>query len=325
MEDDDSAVVVIDPKGDVVLGLNCSDVKKKLLVSSKILSMVSPVFAAMFSSRFKEGLHSVTPGSSLEIPLPEDDAIAFETICNVVHYRHKHIPTEPSLEELMNIAIIADKYELCETLCGYSVIWLHSGIKKYTGKSYNATNCCKLLSAAYILDTPDEFARISWDIVLNHVGPYINLPGITDHAIITHDMMAEFDARTANIRADLVNALCRSLGASVNCNKENCSGILYIVSEYIKELRRSQLWPLSDMYQDESLITTYQKLLDVEPKRKQCAGSYCRVCTGPMFTFAGYLRDWKETVFTPQFGICLDCVKTGRESLRKKECRIRHP
>ena len=70
MEDDDSPAVEIDPNGDVVLILN----GKKLLVSSKILSMASRVFAAMFSSQFREGLHNATPGIIPTIPLPEDDA-----------------------------------------------------------------------------------------------------------------------------------------------------------------------------------------------------------------------------------------------------------
>ncbi|MCJ1382309.1 hypothetical protein MMC17_005422 [Xylographa soralifera] len=205
MEDDNSPVVEIDPKGDVVLELNCSDATTRLLVSSKILAMVSPVFAAMFNSQFKEGLHNTKPGLYPAVPLPEDDAIAFEVICNVVHYRHKHVPLDPPLKQLVNIAIIADKYEIREPLYAYSVLWLRSGMKNHTGKNHIAADWNKLLFAAYVLDTPDEFTSISWEIMLYHVGPYLSLSGITYQALITHDPMAEFDARAAKIHNELID------------------------------------------------------------------------------------------------------------------------
>ncbi|MCJ1397827.1 hypothetical protein MMC11_001023 [Xylographa trunciseda] len=324
MENAKSSVVEIDPKGDVVLVLNCQDEKKKLLVSSRILSMVSPVFAAMLNSQFKEGLHNVTPGISHKVSLPDDDAIAFEIICNVIHYRHKHVPIDPSLEQLVNIAVIADKYELREPLFGYSVVWLQSGIKNNTGMKYNAKHCNTILFAAYALDAPEEFARISWEIVLNHVGPYLNLPGITGHDIPPNDMMAEFDARTAKFCTGLVNAICDSLGTPVGRQREMCSGVLHIVPAYISDLQSWQIWPPFAGLRDMSLNDTYEKLLRIEPKKKHCGKGYCNFCDDPKFSFAGHLRSWKESTFAPQFGICLDCVKTGRESLRKKECRVKH-
>jgi hypothetical protein len=45
-----------------------------LLVSSKVLSLASPVFEAMFKPHFKEGVeHHLPLGEPLIIPLPEDD------------------------------------------------------------------------------------------------------------------------------------------------------------------------------------------------------------------------------------------------------------
>ncbi|MCJ1432887.1 hypothetical protein MMC27_002245 [Xylographa pallens] len=318
MEDNDTPVVEIDPNGDVVVLLNW----KKLLVSSKILSMASRVFAAMFSSRFKEGLQNATPGIISTVSLPEDDAIAFEIICDVIHYRHKLIPTDPSLNQLVNIAIIADKYELYEALYAYSVVWLQSGIKNCNGKIHEVADWNKLLLAAYILDTPGEFARISWEIILNHVGQYRWLD-VTDQVRITHTMIVEFDARSANLRTDLVNTVGTALYRPLENGR--CTGSINAVSDYLYKLNEQELWPLTDAFKEKTLLGIYDRLICVEPQRKKCKGtsSDCS-CSKTEFTFSGVLRAWKDTAFASQFGVCLDCVKTGRGSLRKKECRVEH-
>jgi hypothetical protein len=48
--------VMIDPDGDVLLQVGSSEPKAHLLVSSKVLSLASPVFAVMLSPQFKEGI-----------------------------------------------------------------------------------------------------------------------------------------------------------------------------------------------------------------------------------------------------------------------------
>ena len=47
----------------------------------------------------------------------------------------------------------------------------------------------KLLIAAYILAIPDAFARISWEILLIHVGPFIDLQGVSDHNIVPRALL----------------------------------------------------------------------------------------------------------------------------------------
>ena len=218
-------------------------------------------------------------------------------------------------------------------------MWLQSGTKNCTGKVYNVADWNKLVFAAYVLDTPGEFARITWEIILNHVGPY-RCFDVTEEAGITPDTigefldrlscivetdprLAEFDARSANLRTDLVNAV----GTALYTPLENgcCTGGIKAVSEYLYRLREQNLWPLTDAFKEKSLLGIYDKLICVEPQRKKCKVEYADCsCFNAEFTFSGVLRDWKDTAFAAQFGVCLDCVKTGRESLRKKECRVEH-
>jgi hypothetical protein len=50
---------VVDPDGDLLLFVG-TDQKLNMLVSSKTLSLASPVFKAMFSQKFKEGKELAT-------------------------------------------------------------------------------------------------------------------------------------------------------------------------------------------------------------------------------------------------------------------------
>ncbi|KAK4691001.1 hypothetical protein P7C71_g5911, partial [Lecanoromycetidae sp. Uapishka_2] len=61
------------PKGDVIFVLSSSNSIVHLRVSSRVLSLASPVFAAMFSPRWYEVNESSSPR---KIALPEDDPIA---------------------------------------------------------------------------------------------------------------------------------------------------------------------------------------------------------------------------------------------------------
>ncbi|KAI8670070.1 hypothetical protein LRP88_01490 [Fusarium phalaenopsidis] len=72
------------PNGDVTFVLDEGNTRVR--VNSAIMKNASPVFAAMLGSNFKEGhALSATNGIPFEIPLPEDDAIAFGRICRMLH------------------------------------------------------------------------------------------------------------------------------------------------------------------------------------------------------------------------------------------------
>lgn len=82
----------IDPDGDVYL---CTD-KFKLLVSSKVLSVASPVFQKLFGPHFAEGsqVSSTRPGSVL---LSEDNAEALVALCQILHYQFHKVEYDPPL------------------------------------------------------------------------------------------------------------------------------------------------------------------------------------------------------------------------------------
>ncbi len=157
----DAALTTIDPDGDVLLEFIDGKSKACLRVSSKVLSLVSPVFAAMFKSPFKEGhAHAQSPSEALVIPLPEDDLHVFTILCMAFHHRMDEVPSRLSATCLEKLAAACDKYDFAPALKHSSMVWLNDGVK-----GCHPDDHMKLLCAAYALDAAHAFARISWSIL----------------------------------------------------------------------------------------------------------------------------------------------------------------
>ena len=101
------AITNIDPTGEVIIEVG----DQQLRVSSKVLSLASPVFKPMFNSGFKEGLTSeVTADSPRTIPLPDDDFQAFLCLCQIVHMQHNNTKTV-DVDIMEKLAWLCDKYQ----------------------------------------------------------------------------------------------------------------------------------------------------------------------------------------------------------------------
>ena len=76
---------IIDDDGDVLVQTS----SKELLVSSKILALASPVFKAMFSSKFLEGSTIRSVQNPLKLPLPYDNPDALAVLFHTLHFSSK--------------------------------------------------------------------------------------------------------------------------------------------------------------------------------------------------------------------------------------------
>src|SRR5450432_969777 len=122
-------LVEIDRHGDVTLQLtkkidgDPEDGIHSLLVSSKVLTLASPVFAAMLSPRFREGQRSAS-GTLDPVALPEDDADVMTLLCRILHFDYSALPARPDLEVFKNLAILCDKFDCITPLRFVSEHWL---------------------------------------------------------------------------------------------------------------------------------------------------------------------------------------------------------
>ncbi len=111
LETTDIETKKVDPAGDVIFLVQN---KMRVLVSSKILSLASTVFAAMLGERFVEGQQlSVT--SPPQIELPEDDADTMWLMCRLLHHQVR-VKEERSSSSLVRLAVLAYKYDCLQSL-----------------------------------------------------------------------------------------------------------------------------------------------------------------------------------------------------------------
>ncbi len=106
-------MIHVDPAGDVILTVG-SEVHRgqaRLRVSSKVLSLASPAFAAMFSPKWSDSANKASSSEPQYISLPEDNSSSMEWICRILHFC-KDISTNKDIPFLVSVAQLCDKYDL---------------------------------------------------------------------------------------------------------------------------------------------------------------------------------------------------------------------
>ncbi|MCJ1453530.1 hypothetical protein MMC28_003877 [Mycoblastus sanguinarius] len=152
-----------DPAGDLVLLIGLEDEQKSVRVSSKVLTLASPVFAAMLSPRFAEG-HALSDKNNESVPsisLPDDDPEAVIWLCNALHFRQnadENLFCFPLLEKM---AHLCDKYDLSGALSSWSHVWM----QKWPGSKNGLDSYPKMLWIAYAFRHDLAFWRITRDLI----------------------------------------------------------------------------------------------------------------------------------------------------------------
>lgn len=175
--------VVIDPHGDLVLQVE----NESLLVSSKVLALVSPVFEAMLKPSFKEGIaFQMGKGEPLPIPLPEDDMEALTIFCKVAHHKFREITQPPDPSRLEKLAYILDKYQCTAAMAAHGALWLQRETE-----GISPDDLGRLLLFAYVLDLPKEFSNLSALVLNRHEGPFTTLPVLDNHPLIQNNLLGK--------------------------------------------------------------------------------------------------------------------------------------
>ncbi|KAE9978166.1 hypothetical protein EG327_007504 [Venturia inaequalis] len=141
--------VVVDPDGDVLLliGTDNSNPELSIQVSSKVLSVASKVFRAMFSRNFRE----------------DDNPDAILTLCKVLHFDTADLATTHDIAKLQGFAVVADKYDCVLACIFYGRVWL---------TLFWEDSCAlpEILALAYLFDDPHTFKKVSATLLLSGDG-----------------------------------------------------------------------------------------------------------------------------------------------------------
>ncbi|KAI0163592.1 hypothetical protein BJ166DRAFT_592393 [Pestalotiopsis sp. NC0098] len=116
--------------------------KLRFRVHSQCLQLASSVFQAKFLLVWSEGQNPLEEQPK-DISLGNDDSSAMWTICCVLHHRNDLVPLELPAEEVLQIAVVSDKYNLSCALKHVQETWLTKALETDTMKG-----AARLLAAA---------------------------------------------------------------------------------------------------------------------------------------------------------------------------------
>ncbi|KAI9864473.1 MAG: hypothetical protein M1824_005177 [Vezdaea acicularis] len=154
-----------DPDGDVTLEVG-QELKAHYSVSSKVLGLASPVFKAMFSPQFREG-SELAAGIRKPIPLPDDDPDSMAIICGILHHKTDGIPAHPSLETIGDVAVLCDKYKMCEATRGWTQAWLSKYSHIFNSPEFRP-DMLTVLWITSALDDAENFTSISRAFIVSY-------------------------------------------------------------------------------------------------------------------------------------------------------------
>ncbi|ORY13577.1 hypothetical protein BCR34DRAFT_561762 [Clohesyomyces aquaticus] len=200
--------------------------KQEVEVAKSALRMVSSVWCAMFGSDWAE--HKAT-----SIDLPEDDPHAMLIVLRIAHYQHKELPKKLTMEELVNLAVVCDKYD--------TVHLVRHFLDQYNWTAPNK-NCTlyssygESLFVSWTFGNLEDFQRVARDVLMNievdrngAVGKGWALSHLTPSGFIENilQVRANVIARIRLLCAELyISGSKASCGVVAPYNKPECRAMI---------------------------------------------------------------------------------------------------
>ncbi|MCJ1345454.1 hypothetical protein MMC31_003661 [Peltigera leucophlebia] len=338
-------MVEADPIGDVILLLGNGSVGVR--ASSRVLSLASPVFAAMLGNRWL-GDKSLSTTEPATIPLPDDHIGAITRLCRVLHYQCDM--DEPiDFNSFENLALLCHKYDFGRAILPWTNVW----IERFRSSRHcgpGSHHSLRFLYISYAFGNHEAFYKCYADYLvkadrddivdkrLNHGGP------IDKDGCCPWCRGPRLSAELEKLTRDLGTALLPDglLAAIEDHRKEELSllheSIERILAEQMDEypygldvcgpqcrhygseigfvfgdLVSRRLWPKDQCLREHTLYSATRELLDFEdffPQHCECRPSSLMV----NFNYAAVSP--KESR-----GLCLACVKRGKYSKKLGNCR----
>ena len=130
----------------------------RIRVSSKFMTMCSPVFKVMLEGSFREGQLALNAKNPPTLHLPENEPQSILRMCEALHYKeeaYKYV----SLTDICGVATLSDKYD-CARVCRP---WFQHQLflRLSTKTGFNGRNLAQVLNASYLLDDEKDFHEFS--------------------------------------------------------------------------------------------------------------------------------------------------------------------
>ena len=151
--------------GDVILKIPTATATTRLRVSSHVLCTTSPVFRAMLGphSQFREAaeLRTRSTGNPYELPIEDDYPYALTAILLALHCRSEMVPVNPAFKDLVELAIVWDKYDCRGGLLPWVDIWTAAWKPHMLDSGYE-----EWLFIAWVFGIKEVFDELSRKLIL---------------------------------------------------------------------------------------------------------------------------------------------------------------
>ncbi|KAJ8071772.1 hypothetical protein OCU04_002087 [Sclerotinia nivalis] len=135
----------------------------RVLVSSKDMSLASPVFKIMLEGSFKESLELKTMGS-LTLPLPEDDPVAMRILIDLIHGHGDCVPKVVHIHVFTALAILADYYQCSAVAEVCANLWKRKIVELSLWKRSETRLACWIY-VTWVFNLSVEFEEATGSIV----------------------------------------------------------------------------------------------------------------------------------------------------------------
>ncbi|EAA28996.2 hypothetical protein NCU05921 [Neurospora crassa OR74A] len=316
--DSEPAVIETAPVTDLVLVVGPS--KERIPVELAILKAASPVFASMFSPPWLES-------KSKEIPLPEDDpdAMRFITLTLSYHNEHELVTRPQTPQEILQIAIAVDKYDL-RTALKFVLEFLFREASKTCSVAKNedgsqtamaGKDIVYLCAAAYVLNRCDYFSNFGLHLMCQYAS---RISTLMDDELISSILPAKFfiilGEALASIKLGLSRAVHECLKTNSPYRRCQCASAKSIIQ------RLEQFTVTYNKAKNGSVLLqemkTMQKILDED---EPFLRGICHGCNRPHIYSFGAYDSLSPKVRTAYEELDILCV---RELKNKDACDAEH-
>ncbi|KAK0640759.1 hypothetical protein B0T16DRAFT_418419 [Cercophora newfieldiana] len=308
-----------------------------LRVSSKILSLASPVFKTMLSGSFREAsdftahnLKSPTSSEKFTLSFPEDDATAMTLLLRILHFDYDNVQARPTPKLLEQLAFLTDKYQCMHVLKFCGVLWVREWIQQSI-EFLQVEDAARVLVFTYVAGLETEFQDVAWLILLHHKGPIwgekSEVKMLVDHPLLRHDVAALMDQRRSEMCEAFHKAMMAPLSETSNWASidKGCFYAAKLIGAYVKRLTTAGLTPYDLAFSENSmsaLVGKAEKLATTEMP-SGCTMYRCPCRQEPQTPNLAERLKLTAIALTKlerEF-ICLKCIKTGGKSKTEGDCK----
>lgn len=325
-----------DQAGDLLLELETDTdgrlTQSSVRVSSKVLSLASPVLAAMLNPKFAEGqaLLNATSPDTPSISLPDDDSEAVVWLCKALHFT-KDLKVDINFSLLRKLAILCDKYDLVDALNP----WSHAWLQEWPGSTHGVDSHAEMLWISYALGNEEYFWRNSRSLMQLYTTEDLaafqneSLTAMLPDRLLDCIKM-EREAALLELQKTFEDIMAPLLKHECNAARDHNRDINYRACDhltkvgfYFAHLSKSGLWPITKKLQKTSFITISAKLSKLKEywDGNVTRGSYSEHCSSPKIDIKRLTERAAELATERLKGLCLNCVKHGRYTRENPNCR----